>query len=473
MTSEIVTRKLVLDDYLAFLRRKRRSAVPTGLQRVPSLNPSMFGYQSDVTDFLLRIGSGAALLDTGLGKSLVELEWARVMVEATNRPVLMLAPLAVGPQHEREAAKFGIEAKYIRDPSEIKGAGVWITNYERLHLFDASQFSALVLDESSLLKSFGGKTSKALIAFGSAVQYRLAATATPAPNDHMELGQHSAFLQVMPSNEMLARWFVADQSQMGRYRLKRYGVEDFWGWMASWSRMAGMPSDLGYSDEGFVLPKLNQDLHYVGVDLSDGAEIDELFRHVDCSATSIHHEKRRTAGARAERIAEIVASEPNEPWVIWCDTDYEADELTVRIHDAVEVRGSQRPEVKEDLITAFSTGQTRVLVSKPSLTGFGLNWQHCARTAFVGLSFSYESYYQAIRRFWRFGQKRPVHAHIAMAETEGVIWHTIQRKAKEHETMKRAMHDAMKRVVVNKEIKESYRPTRRAVMPAWLHGVAA
>jgi hypothetical protein len=477
MMTESIAR---LDAYLQFLARKRRSATPSGIE-APALNPRMFEYQKEVTEFLIQIGSGAALLDTGLGKSIIELEWARVMAESTNRPVLMLAPLAVGPQHEREAAKFGIEAKYIRHPSEITGAGVWICNYERLHLFDAGDFDAIVLDESSLLKSYGGKTSKALIEFGARMKYRLAATATPAPNDHMELGQHSAFLQVMASNEMLARWFVADQSEMGRYRLKRYGVDEFWSWVASWARMATLPSDLGHSDEGFVLPKLQQDLHYVAVDLSEGAEDGELFRSVDCSATSIHKEKRRTAGARAERIAEIVSAEPNEPWVIWCDTDYEADELTKRLPEAVEVRGSMSTDYKEAVAEWFcgidvkggyadALGKKagRVLITKPSIFGFGMNFQHCARTAFVGLSFSYESYYQAIRRFWRFGQQRPVQCHIAIAETEGVIWHTIQRKAREHESMKKSMREAMKRVVVKKEVKVPYRATQQARIPAWL-----
>jgi len=472
MTIESLAPSHRLEDYYNFLASKRRTTVPTGLKSVPALNSAMFGYQSDVTEFLLIIGSGAALLDTGLGKSLVELEYARVMVETTNRPVLMLAPLAVGPQHEREAAKFGIDARYIRDPSAITGPGIWITNYERLHLFDADQFCALVLDESSLLKSYGGKTSKSLIEFGKKIRYRLAATATPAPNDHMELGQHSEFLQIMPSNEMLARWFTADQSEMGRYRLKRYGIEDFWSWVASWSRMAGRPSDLGYSDDGFVLPTLHQELHFVGVDLSDGAEDGELFRSVSSSATSIHKEKRRTAPARAEMIAEIVAAELEEPWIIWCDTDYEADELTARIPEAVEVRGSMKPEMKEERLVGFSTGNIRVLITKPSVAGFGLNWQHCARVAFVGISFSYESYYQAIRRCWRFGQQREVFAHIAVAETEGVIWNTLKRKAAEHESMKRAMYEAMHRAVIEREVKVSYRPMQSARIPSWLRGAA-
>jgi hypothetical protein len=463
---------MVLADYYALLQRKSRAAQMRGLASVPALNPQMFGYQHDVTDFLLRCGSGAAFLDTGLGKSFIELEWGRVIAEATNRPVLMFAPLAVGPQHEREAAKFGVDARYIRTPDQITGPGAWITNYERMHLFDAREFGGVILDESSIVKNYTGKTSRALIEFGAQIPYRLAATATPAPNDHMELGQHSAFLGAMASNEMLARWFTADQSEMGRYRLKKYGVEDFWAWVASWARMASHPSDLGHAEEDFTLPPLNVDLHYVDVDLQEGAGEGELFRVVDASATKIHQEKRRTASARAARIAEIVAAEPDEPWIIWCDTDYEADALTALMPDAVEVRGSMQTEMKEERLVGFSTGGIRHLITKSSIAGFGLNWQHCARVAFVGLSFSYESYYQAIRRTWRFGQSRPVSVHIAIAETEGMIWNTIQRKARDHETMKVAMNAAMRQAVQSHETKLPYRPKQSALIPSWLRGAA-
>lgn len=462
-----------LADYYDFLRRKQRRAKENGLNSVPDLNQSMFPHQRDVTDFLLRVGSGAAFLDTGMGKSLIELEWANVIASQTNKPVLMLAPLAVGPQHEREAVKFGIEAKHIREPDQINGPGVWITNYERLAKFNPADFGGLVLDESSIVKSFTGKTSRSLIEFGLQVRYRLAATATPAPNDHMELGQHSAFVGAMPSNEMLARWFTADQSQMGKYRLKKYGVNDFWVWVASWARMASKPSDLGHDDGGFNLPKLNTDLHYVSVDIAEDRDNGELFRSVDTSATSIHKEKRRTAPARAERVAQLVQAEPTEPWVIWCETDYEADALAQVIPEAIEVRGSMHMDLKESRLDAFVRGDERVLITKPSIAGYGLNLQHCARCAFVGLSFSYESYYQAVRRFWRFGQKRPVDVHIAIAETEAVIWHTIQRKAKDHQKMKDAMNAAMREATQEYGVKLPYQPTQEIKLPTWLMGETA
>lgn len=457
-----------LAAYYAFLRNKRRTARPRGFEPTLEFNRHLFGFQSDTLRFLLEVGCGAAFLDTGLGKSIIELEWARHVHAHTSRPVLMLAPLAVGPQHQREARKFDIQASYIRTPAQMTD-GINICNYERLHLFDPDRFGGLVLDESSIVKSFGGKISKALMVFGERIRYLLAATATPAPNDHMELGQHSQFLGAMESNEMLSRWFTADQSSMGRYRLKRYGVDDFWSWVASWARMASRPSDLGHSDDGFDLPRLNTELHYVEANLAEGATDGELFRNVDMSATSLHKEKRRTAPKRAERIAELVAAEPDEAWVVWCDTNYEADELTARIPHAIEVRGSQSADVKESRLVDFGEGRERILITKPPIAGFGLNWQHCARCAFVGLSFSYEAYYQAIRRFWRFGQQRQVQVHIALAETESVVWHTIQRKARDHETMKRAMSEAMARTIAKHDTKLVYRPRQVAQIPNWLH----
>ena len=467
MTTAILHQQQMLDRYFSMIRRKARRAVPKGLAKVPALNSAMFAYQTDVTDYLLRIGCGAGFLDTGMGKALIGLEWGRVIHEHTHKPVLMLAPLAVGPQHAREAARFGIDAAYVRDASKIKSPIV-ITNYERMHLFEPELFGGLVCDESSIVKSFGGKTSKALMAFAERIPYVLALTATPSPNDHMELGQHSQLLRVMNSNEMLARWFVADQSQMGRYRLKHHGVEDFWEWVASWARMAVHPSDLGYSDVGFERPGHQVNLHYVDADLTAGAAFDELFRHVDCSATSIHKEKRRTAGNRAVRIGELVAAEPHEMWCIWCDTDYEADELMRAVPGAVEVRGSMPQDMKEERLLDFIDGKIRYLVTKPDIAGFGLNLQHVARCAFVGVSFSYERFYQAIRRFDRFGQTRKVQVHVTLAETESVIWNTIQRKARDHENMKAAMTAAMRREVASRETKTAYKPRQVALMPKWL-----
>jgi predicted house-cleaning NTP pyrophosphatase (Maf/HAM1 superfamily) len=457
-------------NYLNFLESKIELTPLRGMESVPALSSSMFPYQRDVTEFLLRAGCGAAFLDTGLGKSLISLEWGRVVHEHTGKPVLMLAPLAVSHQHVREAAKFGLEARVAKCQDDI-GPGVNVTNYERLHHFNPGGFGGTVLDESSIIKSFTGITTRKLMQFADSIPFRLACSATPAPNDHMELGQHSQFLGAMASNEMLSRWFIADQRNMGRYRLKHHGVKSFWAWVASWARCMSNPSDLGYSDEGFILPPLNLQRHVVQADLTvdrGGA----LFRTPDTSATAIHKEKRLTAEARARMTAEVVISEPHEPWVVWCDTDYEADELVKVLPGFVEVRGSMSAERKEAALMGFSNGSIRGLITKPDIAGFGLNWQHCARTAFVGLSFSYEKFYQALRRFWRFGQLRPVDAHVIMADTENNIWQSITRKSHDHEAMKNHMRAAMKAAHEHRKVKLNYQPTVSATLPPWLKEVA-
>lgn len=464
-----------MSRYRELLARKTVDFEPRGLSAVPELSAAMFPHQRAVTEFALRQGCAALFLDTGLGKTLCALEWGRAVARHTNRPVLMLAPLAVGAQHQAEAERFGIEARSVREPNEGRGADVVITNYERLHRFDPSAYAGVVIDESSVIKSFTGATTRRLIEAFARTPYRLACTATPAPNDHMELGQHSQFLGVMASNEMLTRWFITDQTEMGRYRLKRPAIKPFWNWVASWARCVGRPSDLGFDDAGFALPELRLHRHVVRGDLVDrsGADQPLLFRVPDASATAIHREKRASAAARAARIAELVAAEPDEAWIIWCDTDYEADALGAAIDGAVEVRGSMRIEEKEERLTAFSTGRARRLITKPSVAGYGLNWQHCARVAFAGLSYSYESFYQAVRRCWRFGQQRPVEVHVAMAETEMGIWQAVSRKQDEHTAMKVEMTAAMQRVAGVHRVLSDYEPTRRVALPDWITEWAA
>jgi hypothetical protein len=462
-----------LSAYHDLIARKALSFEPRGLARVPVLNDRLSPLQAHCVEFSARTGCSALFLDTGLGKTFSALEWGRLIVEETNRPVLMLAPLAVAGQHHREAEKWGIDARAIREPSEIFKPRIYIANYERLSKFSDIEVGGIVLDESSILKSFTGATTRALMARFKATPYRLSCTATPAPNDHMELGQQSQFLGVMESSDMLARWFFADQANMGRYRIKGPGVTDFWRWVSSWARCVSKPSDLGFSDEGYDLPPLKVEQHVVKADVSidAGAEKDgqaRLFRIPDTSATSIHREKRLTTNARADVIAEVLAAEPSEPWIVWCDTDYEADALTARIPGAMEVRGSMDADEKEERLTAFATGRARVMVTKPSIAGHGLNLQHCARMAFVGLSFSYEQYYQAVRRCHRFGQTRPVHVHVAGSDTENAIWQIVSRKAGDHEGMKAAMTRAMADAVVHNRGYVTYRPSVPAALPAFL-----
>jgi len=468
---------MTLEAYHDLIARKAVAFQPRGFETWPDLHPELFPHQRAVTEFSLRAGCSAMFLDTGLGKSFASLEWGRVVVEKTNRPVLMLAPLAVGHQHEREAGRFGIDARYVRDGDSIDGPRIYITNYERLDNFVVTQFGGVILDESSILKSFTGITTRKLIAAFAGMPYRLCCTATPAPNDHTELGQHSAFLGIMESPEMLSRWFISDQAQK-LYRLKKPAVRAFWRWVASWARCVSLPSDLGFADDGYVLPEIVVHEHMVAADRSiDAGEESKgklagqrrLFRMPDTSATAIHREKRLTADDRADLVAECIDADPCEPWIVWCDTDYEADAVRERIPDAEEVRGSMQLSLKEARLDAFSRGELRVLITKPSIAGYGLNWQHCARMAFAGLSFSYESYYQAVRRCWRFGQHRPVQVHIAMADTEAAIKRVIDRKAGDHAAMKREMQIAMREAARNSILLQTYKPQQEARLPAWLY----
>jgi superfamily II DNA or RNA helicase len=458
----------VLSNYQSFLDAKTPLAVARGLTRVPKISESLFPFQRGCVEFMLRVGAGGLFLDTGLGKTLVQLEYAELARQADNGRALILTPLTVARQMLREATKFGYQARVIRDQSEA-GEGINICNYDRLHLLRPAEFAVVTLDEASILKSFTGKTTRMLIDQFSDHRWKVAATATPAPNDHMELGQYSEFCSVMASNEMLARWFISDQTEMGRYRLKKHGVQSFWDWMSSWCRLAQFPSDLGDKDDGFTLPPLKIEHHRAA--WSAPVVSGGLFGDEQMSATTMHATKRATADNRAA-IAMDIAMSTDDPVVIWCDTDYEADALLEKAGDdpdVIEVRGSMSIEQKERALDAFADGSVRVLITKPSVTGFGLNWQHCASTVFVGRSFSYEAWYQAVRRFWRFGQKREVTVHLVVAEGEDSISRVIDRKAEDHASMKAAMRAAMKRDSGRlSSVKVGYKPTHKGNLPSWI-----
>lgn len=463
-------------DYRSIVERSIVRSVRNGIATPYSMPDQTRTHQRHAIDFALEQGNAALFLDTGLGKSLCSFAWAENVARTTGKPVLMFAPLGVVGQHMAEAHKFGFNATVCRSQDDVRH-GLNLANYDRLHLFDQAAFGGLALDESSIIKNFSGIVTRRLMEFGKVVSHRLACTATPAPNDHMELGQHAQFLGVMSSSEMLSRWFIADQSEMGRYRLKRHAVRSFWQWVASWARCAEYPSDLGGDDAGYILPPLSLHRHIVRTDITaDAGEEDTgqgmLFRIPSNSATSVHREKRKTAADRAAKIAELVRSEPGEPWLIWCETDYDADAVRALLPDATEVHGRMTAEQKEAGLAAFTDGTARILITKPSIAGWGLNWQHCARQAFVGLSFSYEAFYQAVRRCWRFGQTRPVDVHVACAETEEAIWQTIVRKRDDHDTMKKAMRAAMAEAVEVRSTKLDYAPATKAALPAWMEKAA-
>ena len=453
--------------YLEFLARKAPRASSSGFE--PDAMPDhLFDFQGAVADFAVRQGRAGVYLDTGLGKTRIELEWASQCMRRTpGGKALILTPLAVAKQMEREGQSLGYDCRIVRDQSDVR-AGINICNYDRLDKLDAGSFGAVALDESGILKSFNGATSSALINAFAGHRFRLSATATPAPNDHMELGQQSAFLGIMPANEMLMRWFINDTKEASQqWRLKGHAQDDFWDWMASWSRMAQSPEDLGFDGSRYVLPPLDVVRHK-----SHGSikPVDGLF-FTDVSATNMHDVKRQTSAARADIIAAL--ADNSDPFIAWCDTDNEADALKARLPGAVEVRGSMPIERKEENLEAFSTGQVRVIITKPGIAGYGLNWQHCHTMGFAGRSFSYELWYQAVRRSWRFGQTKPVTVHLAVAEGEDQIGRVIDRKAADHATMKAAMAKAMRRAVNRAAAhKITYNPTHNGEFPTWLTSAA-
>lgn len=457
-----------MSDYAAFLAAKAPRARASGLRPEP-MPGHLFDYQAACTEWCLRQGKAALFLSTGLGKTVCEIEFAHQAAKDLWKPSLILTPLAVARQIEAEGQRFGYDIAVIRKQAADISTPIFVCNYDRLDQLDPTAFGCVVLDEASILKSYSGKTTRRLIESFSETPMRLVATATPAPNDHMELGQYAEFLGIMPSNEMLARWFVSDQTEMGRYRLKRYGETAFWDWMASWARMAATPEDLGFDGSAFVLPELIVHRHKAIGDVRRPAGA--LFVE-DMSATNIHTVKRQTADARAEKVADLVMAE-TVPWLVWCDTDYEATALMKRLpDDAVEVRGSQTVEHKEAGIAAFLSGKARILVTKPSIAGQGLNLQFCSHMAYVGRSFSFESYFQSVRRCWRFGQREPVHVHLIVAEGEDQIGRVIDRKAGDFDRMREAMAAAMMRArSQDADLKIPYLPTHSFRFPAWLQSL--
>ena len=411
--------------YNDFLATKGIEAEPVGIEAGELLS-ELFDFQAALVEWALQRGRAALFCDCGLGKTPMQLEWARQVSEHVGKPVLILAPLAVSSQTHREGEKFGIEVTVCREAEDV-AAGVNVTNYERLDRFDPHDFGGIVLDESSILKSYDGSTRRALTVFAFELPFRLCCTATPAPNDLVELTNHSEFLGIMSAQEIKALFFTQDGNTSSKFRLKRHGQRDFWRWMASWSAAVRKPSDLGYDDERFVLPELL--IEHKEVE-SDPADAGQLFA-VEAQTMAERRMARRESTDRRVGICADLVNASDQPWVVWCDLNAESESLVKAIPDAVEVRGSDSSEHKEQALIGFSEGKHRVLVTKPTIAGFGMNWQHCANVAFVGLSDSYEQFYQAIRRCWRFGQERDVHCYVVTAEAEGAVVANIRRKEKQ------------------------------------------
>lgn len=417
-----------MTSYADFLASKQLTVQAAGRKvDASNLHPALFPFQRDLVRWALAKGRAALFADTGLGKTLMQLEWAR----QTGQRTLILAPLSVARQTVREGERWGIPVTYARAGDQAPATGIAITNYEMLEHFKPEDFGAVVLDESSILKSFDGKTRTALIQAFANTPLRLACTATPAPNDVAELGNHAEFLGVMSRVEMLAMFFVFEQLPHGqgtRWRLKGHAAEPFYRWLASWAMSVRKPSDIGHDDEGYDLPPLEILPRIVQTDwLPPG----HLFATTLNGITERADARKATMADRVAAAADLVMDEPFESWLVWCGLNDEGRALAELIPGSVLVEGAGSPDEKAAALEAFADNQVRVLITKPSIAGFGMNFQHCARMVFCGLGDSYEQYYQAIRRCWRFGQQRPVQAHVVLSEPEDVIYTNVQRKERE------------------------------------------
>jgi len=412
-------------EYNEFLAGKRLTIKPSGFDvAIDDINPMLFDFQRDIVRWALRKGKAALFEDCGLGKTPQQLEWARLVHEHTGKPVIIFAPLAVANQTQQEGEKFGIPVNICATQLDVTN-GINITNYQKLHHFKAEGWSGVVLDESSILKGFDGKTRKKLNEFAMSIPFRLCCTATPSPNDLTELTRHAEFLGLVSEKEIKALFFTQDGNSTTKWRLKGHAREAFWKWMAKWSVALRKPSDLGYDDDGFVLPDMT--MHEC---IIRGVVPDGYLLPVTARTLSERRAARRSSLPDRVAIAAKLVNESDEPWLLWCDLNAESDALRKAIPDAVEVAGRHSDAHKKDAMMGFTEGRYRVLVTKPSIAGFGMNWQHCNNMAFVGLSDSYEQQYQAIRRCWRFGQDRPVNVHVVTADTEGAVVANIKRKEK-------------------------------------------
>jgi hypothetical protein len=431
-------------DYETFVSNKRRAEVATG-HKPGDLNEHLFDFQHAIVSWAVRRGRAAVFADTGLGKTLMQLSWADEVASHTGGSVLILAPLAVSEQTIEQGATFGIDVRRVPNGGSPDAPGVWITNYERMESIDFSELHGLVLDESSILKAHDGKTRTRIIESAQGVPYRLSCTATPSPNDFEELGNQCEFLGVMTRTEMLATYFVNDTGDTGTWRLKGWGASKFWEWMGTWAVVLRNPSDIGFDGSRYILPAPEYIEHVVETEPLG----DDLFSRPAQSMTERRKAQRDSIEARCKALADVVNSESAEPWLIWCHLNDEAELLQSLIPGSVNVQGSDTAEYKAKQMLAFSHGELRVLISKPKICGFGMNWQHCARMAFVGLDDSFEKFYQAVRRCYRFGQKRSVRVHLFTAENEGQILLNLKRKESQHHEMSANMIEHMKDIMNN------------------------
>lgn len=449
-------------DYKTFIDSKSRITESYGFEiSTEDLHLSLFDFQRDIVRWALAKGRAAIFADCGLGKTLMQLSWAYEVARHNRKSVLILAPLAVSAQTVAEGQRFGIPV-HLCEKTEDVMPGINITNYEKLDRFDTSVFAGVVLDESSILKSFTGKVRNQLIESFSRTPYRLACTATPAPNDFMELGNHSEFLGIMSRTEMLSMYFVHDSGETSKWRLKGHAETSFWRWMASWAVVLDNPASLGYEDEGYTLPEIR--MHEIIVD--GDAPITERL-----TLTQRRSARKESLQARCHAAAELVNAS-TEQWLVWCDLNAESEELHQVCSLSQEVKGADKATHKVNAMTGFSVGLLKCLITKPSIAGFRMNWQNCHNVIFVGLSDSYEQFYQAVRRCWRFGQKKAVDVYIIISAKEGCVKENIERKEADSRKMRDAMIALTKQAVREElnatcRVMAKYDPSVDMVLPKW------
>jgi len=431
---------------------------------MPGNLPSiLFPFQKDISAWAVRKGKAAIWAGTGLGKTLMQLSWAREIVKHTQKPVLILAPLAVSAQTKGEARKIDM------DVSLDTSNGIFrITNYEQLHNIDCSVFSGIVLDESSILKNFAGKVKNQIIESFRETPYKLCCSATPSPNDFTEIGNHADFLNVCSRSEMLSTYFVHDSGSTQKWRLKGHAEKEFFKWLSTWAVMVDSPSDLGYDDTDFILPELKVFQHIVPSKKDDYLIFPELAKTLN----ERRQARRESLNERCE-MAAALSKGSETPWIYWCDLNYESTTLSAMVENATEITGSQSNEIKEKRMIGFSSGSIQKIVTKPKIAMFGMNWQHCNNICFVGLSDSFEAYYQAVRRCWRFGQKKPVNVHIVISEKEGNVLQNIQNKEAKAKKMLKQMVSCMSELS-KQEIQSTndnrieYNPQQPIKIPEWM-----
>lgn len=445
-----------MTTYHEFLARKQPKLLACGLTRIPKLPAALKPFQRDIVAWSLRMGRCAIFAGTGLGKTLMQLSWADAMADHTGKPVIILTPLAVAQQTCQEAIRFGIHGvAYAADQTQATHRIV-VTNYDRVEKFDMSLFGAVVLDESSIIKSHDSKTRALLTELCADIPYRLCCTATPAPNDYVELSNHAEFLGVLTAKEMLATWFIHDGSiratnvsnhgskPIADWRLKRHAERDFWAWLSTWAVVIRHPRDIGYDEPGYDLPPLVKHQITVPVEYKADIETGMLFPTEANTLQEQRQASRASISARVAAAAEIVNANPDRPWLIWCQLNDEAAQIKDALGNAVNVQGSDDADVKAERLLGFANGDIRYLVSKPSIAGFGMNFQICSDMIFLGLNNSFEQLYQAVRRCWRFGQARPVNVYMIAAETEGAVVANLEAKEQAADHMLAQMAEHMK-----------------------------